>query len=66
MRQQWLVFLPMALATGGLAACASMLGGEQVKIRPVDTLSAFRISRHLALVSGYEFGNPKWAKQCCS
>ena len=40
MRQQWLVFLPMALATGGLAACASMLGGEQVKIRPVDTLSA--------------------------
>jgi len=40
MRQQWLVFVPIALATGGLAACASMLGGEQVKIRPVDTLSA--------------------------
>ena len=39
MRQQWLVFLPMTLATAGLAACASMLGSETVKMRPVDTLS---------------------------
>ena len=38
MRQQWLVLVPMALATaGGLAACASVLGGPEVKIRPVDT-----------------------------
>jgi hypothetical protein len=37
MRQQWLIFVPMALATAGLAACASVLGGPDVKIRPVDT-----------------------------
>jgi hypothetical protein len=46
MRQQWLVFLPMALATGGLAACASMLGSEQVKVRPVDTLSTLDSAQH--------------------
>jgi len=46
MRQQWLVFLPIALATGGLAACASMLGNEEVKIRPVDTLSALGSAQH--------------------
>lgn len=37
-RQQWLVFVPMTLATAGLAACASVLGGEEVKVRPVDTM----------------------------
>ena len=37
MRQQWLVFLPMTLATAGLAACASMLGEQDLKVRPVDT-----------------------------
>ena len=37
-RQQWLVFVPMTLATAGLAACASVLGGEEVKIRPVDNM----------------------------
>lgn len=46
MRQQWLVFVPIALATGGLAACASMLGNEQVKVRPVDTLSALGSEQH--------------------
>jgi hypothetical protein len=46
MRQQWLVFLPIALATGGLAACASMLGNEEVKVRPVDTLSALGSAQH--------------------
>src|SRR5436190_1338852 len=41
-RQQWLVFVPVTLATAGLAACASVLGGEQVKIRPVDTMQTLQ------------------------
>jgi len=40
MRQQWLVFLPMSLATAGLAACASVMGGEELKVRPVETKPA--------------------------
>jgi len=39
-RQHWLVFVPVTLATAGLAACASMLGGEQVKVRPIDTMQS--------------------------
>jgi hypothetical protein len=30
----------LALATAGLTACASMLGGEPVKVRPVETMSS--------------------------
>lgn len=39
MRQQWLMFVPVTLATAGLAACASVLGGEQVKVRPIDNMA---------------------------
>ena len=49
MRQQWLVFLPVTLATAGLAACASMLGGEGVKVRPVDTMQTLTTAPHDAL-----------------
>ena len=38
MRQQWLVFVPVTLATAGLASCASVIGGQEVKVRPVDTM----------------------------
>ena len=49
MRQQWLVFLPMTLATAGLAACASVLGGDEVKVRPIDTLATMGAPQRDAL-----------------
>jgi len=51
-RQQWLVFVPMTLATAGLTACASMLGGQQLqdlKVRPVETTQTQAASQRDAL-----------------
>jgi len=44
MRQQWLVFLPMTLATAGLAACASAIGGDEIKVRPVDNMQTLTLA----------------------
>jgi Flp pilus assembly protein TadD len=45
-RQQWLVFLPLTLATAGLAACASIMGGEGVQVHPVSTTPAQAAAQH--------------------
>ena len=54
-RQQWLVFVPVTLATAGLAACASVLGGEQVKIRPIDNMATFATAPRDALYESAVF-----------
>jgi hypothetical protein len=48
-RQQWLVFVPVTLATAGLAACASVMGGEEVKVRSVDTMQTLTTAPRDAL-----------------
>ena len=45
-RHQWLVFLPMTLATAGLAACASLMEADTVKVRPVETKPAQAMLQH--------------------
>src|SRR5882757_1225140 len=38
--KRWIAPASLALAAAGLTACASMFGGESVKIRPVDNMSS--------------------------
>ena len=45
-RHQWLVFLPMTLATAGLAACASLMEGDTVKVRPVESKPTQASAQH--------------------
>jgi len=39
-------FLPLGLAAAGLTACASLLGSDEVKVRPVEHLSAATAGQH--------------------
>jgi Flp pilus assembly protein TadD len=36
----------MALTTAGLGSCASVLGGDQVKIQPVDMSNSLATAQH--------------------
>ncbi|HWY66376.1 MAG TPA: tetratricopeptide repeat protein, partial [Rhizomicrobium sp.] len=45
-RHQWLVFLPMTLATAGLAACASLMESDTVKVRPVESKLSQASAQH--------------------
>ena len=41
MRQKALLYGSLVLAAAGLAACTSLFGGEDLKVRPVENMSGF-------------------------
>jgi hypothetical protein len=46
MRRKASLFVALMLSVGGLAACTSLFGGEEVKVRPIENMTGLTSSPH--------------------